>query len=162
MLKTCRMLKTTVIVVLFTGMSGCATYSDVTVYPMAPGKRYQAAYVVAHAGRSSDIDTSMQAALASRGLQVKAGAEGQYSEHTDLVFRYEDSWRWDWIMYLRRLEIQVYDADSHTQIASGQWGSDSPYGYKGLDKAVAELMDELFRKANFDGRSGNILSNRNQ
>jgi hypothetical protein len=60
--------------------------------------------------------------------------------------RYVDDWKWDVVMYLRRLDLQVYDARGNTLLASATWKNSPMHGYHGLDKIVAQLVGETFAK----------------
>lgn len=152
------MLRWFFLVTLVLSVSGCATYTDVTVYPAAKRKHYQSAYLVAHADRSSDVDAMIESELTRRGIAVSAGAERTQPVSSGYVVKYRDSWGWNFVMYLKKLEIWMYDGKSNTLLASGTWDNRN-MGFHGPEKAVPELMDELFRKMNvsttfLDGQAG--------
>lgn len=125
-------------------VSGCATSRNVVVNP---GTRLQptSAHVVAHGGNSSDMDASIQRALMSQNLRVTAAPEGQPTD-ADLLVRYTANWKWDIVMYLRALDIQVYDGRSGTLLGSGVWKNSALHGYHDRDKVVKNVVDELMLK----------------
>ena len=123
---------------------GCATSSNVVVNPGSTQKVHSA-YVVLHEGKSSDMDAHIQRELMAHGIQVKAGPEMQ-NPAADIVVRYSDNWRWDVTMYLRSLDIQVYDAATGTLVASGSWKNSAMHGYHGADGVVKDVVDQIFLK----------------
>jgi len=125
-------------------LSGCATHSRVVVNP---GSQLvvKSAYVVLHGGNSEDMDAHVQQELMAHGIQVKAGPEMR-DTGTDVVVRYTDNWRWDMSMYLRSLDIQVYNGASGTLLASGSWKNSALHGYHSAGKVTQKVMDEVFAK----------------
>jgi hypothetical protein len=123
---------------------GCATSNNVVVNPGAHAP-VTSAYVVAHGDNSADMDASIQRALMARGIRVAAGPDGQATD-TDVLVRYADNWQWDMVMYLRALDIQVYDAKSGTLLGSGAWKNSALHGYHDRDKVVTNVVDELLTK----------------
>ena len=123
---------------------GCATSSNIVVNPGSTQKVHSA-YVVLHEGKSSDMDAHIQRELMAHGIQVKAGPEMQRPA-ADIIVRYSDNWRWDVTMYLRSLDIQVYDAATGTLVASGSWKNSAMHGYHGADGVVKDVVDQIFLK----------------
>ncbi len=126
------------------GLAGCSTSSRVVVNPGSTLVA-ESAYVVLHGGNSEDMDAHMQRELMAHGLTVRAGPELD-NPGTDLVVRYADSWRWDMTMYLGALDIQVYDTQSGTLIASGSWKNSALHGYHDSEKVTGQVIDEIFAK----------------
>ena len=125
-------------------IAGCSTSSRVVVNPGSTLVA-RSAYVVLHGGNSEDMDGHVQRELMAHGLTVKAGPERD-DPGTDLVVRYADNWRWDMTMYLRSLDIQIYDASTGTLMASGSWKNSALHGYHGAEKVTKQVMDEIFAK----------------
>ena len=123
---------------------GCATSSNVVVNA-GSAQKIHSAYVVLHDGKSSDMDAHIQRELMAHNIQVKAGPEMQQPS-ADIVVRYSDNWRWDVTMYLRSLDIQVYDATTGTLRASGSWKNSALHGYHGASGVVKDVIDEIFLK----------------
>ncbi|TAA26809.1 hypothetical protein [Pseudoxanthomonas winnipegensis] len=125
-----------------TALAGCATHNRVVVNPGQTVVR--TAYVVLHGGNSADMDAHVQQELMAHGIQVKAGPEVREAG-TDVVVRYTDNWRWDMAMYLRSLDIQIYNA-SGTLIASGSWKNSALHGYHSAEKVTRQVMDEVLAR----------------
>jgi hypothetical protein len=125
-------------------LPGCAKHSRVVVNPDSQIV-LKSAYVVLHGGNSEDMDAHVQQELTAHGLQVKAGP-GIRETGTDVVVRYTDNWHWDMSMYLRLLDIQVYDGASGTLLASGSWKNSALHGYHSAGKVTKKVMDEVFAK----------------
>ena len=123
---------------------GCATSSNVVVNP-GSAQKIHSAYVVLNEGKSSDMDAHIQRELMSHNIQVTAGPEMRQPS-ADVTVRYSDNWRWDVTMYLRSLDIQVYDSATGTLRASGSWKNSALHGYHGAAGVVKEVVDEIFRK----------------
>jgi hypothetical protein len=127
-------------------LGGCATTQNVVVSPVALTQSFSTAHLVLHGEPSDDVDASIQRELLLRGLEVSAGEEAAAPEDVDLIVRYVDDWKWDVTMYLRRLDIQVYEGGGRTLLASATWKNSALHGYHGLDKVVSRLVQETFSK----------------
>jgi hypothetical protein len=136
------------IIVLFAAasllLSGCSTSSRVVVNPGST-LVVKTAYVVLHGGNSEDVDAHVQRELMAHGIAVKAGPE-LADPGTDIIVRYSDNWRWDMTMYLRSLDIQIYNAKSGTLMGSGTWKNSAMHGYHSAEKVTRKVMDEIFAK----------------
>lgn len=130
--------------------TGCATSRNVVVNP---GTDIQAssAHVVAHGGNAADMDASIQRALMSHNLRVTAAPDGQPTD-ADLLVRYTANWKWDIVMYLRALDVQVYDGRSGTLLGSGVWKNSALHGYHDRDKVVKNVVDELMQRLRAQSR----------
>ena len=133
---------------------GCATSNSVTVNPSASAKAFKSAYLVAHGEPSSDMDAHIQRELLAHGLQVKIGPEIRTLADVDIIVRYADNWRWDMAMYLRTLDIQVYDAASGTLLVMGSWKNSPLHGFHGAEGVVKQVVDEIFAKLGQGGQKG--------
>jgi hypothetical protein len=111
---------------------GCTTSQQVVVTPSGHGRSFRAVHLIIHGDPSSDVDASIQRELLLRGLSVTAGTEAIRPATADLVVRYVDDWKWDVVMYLRRLDLQVYDAQGNTLLASAVWKNSPMHGYHGV------------------------------
>jgi hypothetical protein len=125
---------------------GCATSQQIVVNPAGHGRSFRTAHLVIHGDPSSDVDASIQRELLLRGLSVTAGNEADRPANADLLVRYVDDWKWDMVMYLRRLDLQIYDAQGNTLLAAATWKNSPMHGYHGLDKVVAQLVGETFTR----------------
>jgi hypothetical protein len=130
---------------------GCATSSSVTVNPSASTIAFNSAYLVVHEEQSSDMDARIQRELLVHGLQVKIGPDVRTLPNVDVIVRYADNWRWDMAMYLRTLDIQVYDA-SGTLFVTGSWKNSLLHGFHDPDDIVKQVVDEIFAKLRLGGQ----------
>ncbi|HUP61075.1 MAG TPA: hypothetical protein VNA69_11710 [Thermoanaerobaculia bacterium] len=92
------------------------------------------------------MDASIQRELFRRGLAVTSGLDNKQPETADLVVKYADGWSWDVVMYLKTLDIQMYDARSGTLLATATWKNSAMHGFHGVDKVVAELVSGMLTK----------------
>ncbi|QBM26246.1 hypothetical protein HPF_01055 [Hydrogenophaga pseudoflava] len=61
----------------------------------------------------------------------------------DALVSYTDIWRWDLVMYLKHLTVQLYDAQTGQLLALGQW-SDSPlHGFRNPKTVMEGLISDL-------------------
>ena len=125
---------------------GCATSQDIVVNPANAGHRLRSAYVVVHGDKSSDVDAAIQRELFRRSIAVSAGPDVRQVESADAIIKYVDAWNWDMAMYLRALDIQVYDAKSGALLASASWKNSAMHGFHGMDGVVSELVDGILKK----------------
>jgi hypothetical protein len=125
---------------------GCATSQDIVVNPANAGHPLKSAYLVAHGDKSSDVDAAIQKELFRRGIAVSAGPDVRQVESADAIIKFVDAWNWDMAMYLRALDIQVYDARSGVLLASASWKNSAMHGFHGMDGVVAELVDGILKK----------------
>lgn len=129
-------------------VSGCATTSQVVVNPAESGLAFKTAYLVTHGGRSVDMDNSFRSALLQHGLTVTEGESPPQSKDTDIVVKYDDSWRWDLAMYLLSLDVQVYDGKTGALISESTWHNSPAHTWPDEKVVVAQLLQQTFTKLN--------------
>jgi hypothetical protein len=134
-----------VVVVAF-GCLSCSTTQDIVVNPSSVGHPFHSAYLVAHGDKSSDVDAAIQRDLFRRGITVASGAEGKQPDTSEVIVKYNDEWSWDMSMYLKALDIQIYDAKSGSLLASAGWKNSAMHGFYGLDSVVRDLVGGVLRK----------------
>jgi len=66
----------------------------------------------------------------------------------DFVVKYLDTWNWDVVMYLKALNIQLYENITHTLIANGKWETWGFHTYSSPDNVSDELLKSIFDKIN--------------
>src|SRR4051794_23375141 len=110
--------------------------------PAAKRANYQTAFVVTHGDRSADMDALLQRELLRHGLGVSAGPEGSAPGDSQLIVRYADDWRWDLKMYLRSFDVMVFDANTKTPLATGNWKNSLFHGFYEKDRIVAQVVDQ--------------------
>ena len=77
---------------------------------------------------------------------MSSGSEGKHPENVDLIVRYADGWNWDVVMYLAKLDIQMYDAKSGGMVSSASWKNSAMHGFHDLDKITGELIGGMLTK----------------
>jgi len=125
---------------------GCSTSQDVVVNPSSVGHPFHSAYLVAHGDKSSDVDAAIQRELFRRGVTVAAGPEGKQPETSEVIVKYNDDWGWDMAMYLKTLDLQIYDAKSGSLLASAGWKNSAMHGFHGLTTVVSDLITGVLNK----------------
>jgi hypothetical protein len=108
-------------------MTGCATSQD---------------------GNSAVMDTNLQAALMAQGVTPKTAlpALTRKSAEVDAIVTYTDVWRWDVVMYLKSITINVTDAASGNLLAMGRWDNSAFHGFQDAKQVTGDLMAEMFVK----------------
>ena len=135
--------------VLFcTFMTGCATSQNVTLTQSSPFKPITTAALVPQDGNSSVMDTNLQAALMTQGVTPKTAlpATTRKSAEVDAIVTYTDVWRWDVIMYLKSITINVSDAASGNLLAMGRWDNSAFHGFQDAKQITSDLVTEMFAK----------------
>lgn len=106
-------------------ISGCSTMQEVTLEQNSVTRSIKSVSQVAAEGNSADMDANLKAAVAKEGLTFGPKLEEgtKTSKDSDALVSYEDVWRWDMAMYLKKLTVRLYDAESGDLIAVGRWSN---------------------------------------
>ena len=129
-------------------MTGCATSQNVTLAQGSPSKPITTAALVPQDGNSPVMDTNLQAALVAQGVTPKIAlpASTRKSAEVDAIVTYTDVWRWDLIMYLKSITINVSDAASGNLLAMGRWDNSAFHGFQDAEQVTSDLVAEMFAK----------------
>jgi len=94
------------------------------------------------------MDTNLQAALMAQGVTPKTAlpAATRKSAEVDAIVTYTDVWRWDLIMYLKSITINVSDAASGNLLAMGRWDNSAFHGFQDAKQVTSDLVSEMFTK----------------
>lgn len=125
-------------------LAGCATTQEITL-GAAVQKNLSAIALVPSDGNSSQMNSLLEAALLKEQLTfVGALPPGtRTAPGIDALVSYTDIWRWDLVMYLKHLTVQLYDAQTGQLLALGQW-SDSPlHGFRNPKTVMEGLISDL-------------------
>lgn len=97
---------------------------------------------------SSDMNTNLQTALSKEGLTIKTPLPTgtRKSSDVDAIVSYSDVWRWDLVMYLKSVSIQLFDAQSGDLLVSGNWNNSAFHGFQDSKVVVQNLVSEMFDK----------------
>ncbi|HKU19301.1 MAG TPA: hypothetical protein VJP80_08675 [Candidatus Saccharimonadales bacterium] len=129
-------------------ISGCTATSNVVLNPTETGRTFTSVYLVTHGGHSVDMDNAFRKALMQRGLKVTEGETEPQTKSTDLVVKYDDTWRWDIAMYLLSLDVQIYDSKTGALVAESEWHNSPAHTWPNVDTVVGQLMQQTFNKLN--------------
>lgn len=140
------MIKNITLFLLSTLLISCATSQEVVFSQRSSQFKANSAYLTIHGGRSSDMDLHLQNALVKRGLNVKTGAELMTYPDADILIKYSDSWRWDIVMYLEMLNLNIFDSKTGDLLATGSWKNSAFHRFRGADVVVNDLLSEIFAK----------------
>lgn len=127
-------------------LAACATRQQVTVGKAAADAPLSSVALVAHGGKSEDMDVHIQDRLLAQGLDVLAPLPPATRRRAgvDLIVAYDDVWRWDAVMYLERLTIRFYEGSTGKLLATGQWQNSALHGLQDAGDVTRGLMDEMF------------------
>ena len=86
-------------------------------------------------------------ALARHGISAVTGTDNTAPGNVDLVVVYKDEWQWDLKMYMRKLEIKIYDNTTHELIGSGCYesGGGGFHDYPTSEREAPNIIDGIFK-----------------
>jgi hypothetical protein len=127
---------------------GCATTQEVSVAKSDPVTSIKTVAQAPDAGNSPEMDAALTAALQLQGLTVKPAvrAGARKSADADAVVSYIDHWRWDLIMYLQKIDIRMYDAQSGDLLVSGEWKDAPMHGNHDPQVVMQGLLAEMMSR----------------
>lgn len=131
--------------------SACSTTQNVTLAKLTQTNVINSVAQVPAEGNSPQMDTHLEAALIKEGLafrgKVPAGTTN--SKDVDALVSYIDIWRWDIVMYLKKITIRVNDAATGDLLAMGEWTESHFHqfrGESGVRAVVQNLVSEMMAK----------------
>ena len=95
---------------------------------------------VTHDAKDSG-DKEIRAAI--RSEFIKRGFTLTESDRSDFVARYSDTWRWNVLMYLSRLEFSLTERKSGQIQAQGTYRNAAVQSYPSAKKVVAGIFEAL-------------------
>jgi hypothetical protein len=133
---------------IVTALAGCATSQVVTLASMNPPKDLHSAALVFQEGNNSDMDIDITQQLRDSGISVKPAlpAGVRQAPDIDMLVTYSDKWRWDIVMYLKSLDLNIFDAKSGNLIVTGRWENSAFHGFQDSKKIIKGLLDEMMSK----------------
>jgi hypothetical protein len=129
-------------------LAGCSTTQEITLGTHVPTKPMVTVAQIPNDGNSSQMTSLLEAALLKEKLAVVGAlpAGTRTAPNLDALVSYTDVWRWDLVMYLKHLTVQLYDAETGQLVALGRW-SDSPlHGFRDPKTVMEKLISDLFTK----------------
>ena len=127
---------------------GCATKEDVMLAKATPTHQVKSVAQALQEDNSSDMNTNLQTALSKEGLTIKTPLPTgtRKSSDVDAIVSYSDVWRWDLVMYLKSVSIQLFDAQSGDLLVSGNWNNSAFHGFQDSKVVVQNLVSDMFDK----------------
>ena len=128
--------------------TGCATSQNVNLAQVSGGRPVSTVAMVPSEGNSADMDAAVKDALVNQGLTAKAPlpAGTRKSADVDMIVSYTDQWRWDLAMYLRWVNIEMYDAETGNLLATARWENSAFHGFQDYKTVVKGLVDDMMVK----------------
>ncbi|MGB6219389.1 hypothetical protein [Haloferula sp.] len=125
-------------------LSSCATTYEVGGNPASISSR-QTASVEARPGYSGDaaIRSAITGELRQRGFRLTESRR-KTNDHVAVV--YGDTWRWDFVTYILRMEMEFIDPQTGAIIADAEYRNSAAHGYAGAETIVRNLFAELDRQ----------------
>ena len=129
-------------------MTGCATSQNVSLAQMSGTKTLATVALVQADGNSADMDNAIKSAFSAQGVAPKQAlpAGTRKSSEVDVIVDYTDQWRWDIVMYLRWVAINMYDADTGNLLANARWDNSAFHGFQDYKAVVKNLVDDMVAK----------------
>jgi len=128
---------------LLISVLSCASSQDAVINPAAslPAGPLTA-FVEKHGDKSADVDAHVERALIANGIGVTEDKSA-----STLTVKYADDWKWDLVMYLRALDLQIYDARTGTLIGSARYSNAAfTHSYPNTGKIAEELVAQVLTK----------------
>lgn len=134
--------------ILVAVLSGCATSHNVTVGQLGEHKKITTAALVSGDGNSADMDSEIKQQLLAYGVtstpNLPAGT--RQTSNVDVIVSYDDVWRWDLVMYLQSLTVNLFDGQTGNLLATGNWKNSLAHGFHNSRDVIKELLDDMFAK----------------
>lgn len=128
--------------------TGCTTTQDIVLVKASAAKIITTAVRMPEDGNSPEMTSYFESALQKQGVVIRGQvAPGvQKAKDVDAVISYVDVWRWDLVMYLQKLSVRMYDAESGDLLITGNW-SDSPlHGFRDAKLVVETVVNDMLVK----------------
>jgi hypothetical protein len=129
-------------------LAACSTSHSVMLADMAPHPAPKTAALTPQDGNSEKMDKFVIDELKANGLEVKPAlpAGTRQSPDVDLVVAYVDHWFWDLVMYLRALEINVFDGKSGNLLVQAQWNDSKFHGFRDPAQVLHEVVPDMLSR----------------
>lgn len=130
-------------------LTGCATSQSVTLATNASPKTLSSASLVPQEGNSAAMNAELTQQLRANGISIKPplAAGTRQAPDIDMLVAYSDVWHWDLVMYLKSLDMNIFDAKTGNLIVTGRWQNSLFHGFQDYKQVMKGLMDEMMEKA---------------
>lgn len=146
--QTMNILKPLLFSLTFALFAGCSTTQEIVLAKASPSKKVVTVAQIPEDGNSTQMNANLEAALLKEGVTLKAPlpAGTRKSPAADAIISYVDVWRWDLAMYLKSLNIRMYDAESGDLLVTGQWNDSPLHGFRDAKLTVETVVSDMFKK----------------
>ena len=129
-------------------LSGCSTTQDILLAKSSPTKAVQTIARSPGDSDAADMNKNVDDAFAAQGIEVRAVLPPQMrkSADVDAIYVYSDQWRWDLVMYLRALSINIFDAESGDLLVTGNWHDSTLHGFRDAREVSHNLVADMIAK----------------
>lgn len=131
-------------------LGGCATSHSVTVANLSAHMNPKSAALVTRENSSEKTDTFLIDELKANGLEIKPTlpAETRQAANVDVIVAYNDHWYWDIVMYLKSIDLQMFDAKSGNLLVEGHWQNSAMHSFPNPADVMHELVPDMLAKIN--------------
>jgi hypothetical protein len=143
-----RYLSASVLALTFALLSGCSTTQEIVLAKANPVKRVAVVAQSLEEDNSPQMNGNLEAALQKDGITLKTTlpAGTRKSADVDAIVSYTDVWRWDLVMYLKTLNVRLYDAETGDLLVTGQWNDSVMHGFRDAKVVMAGVVGEMLAK----------------
>ena len=129
-------------------LSGCSTTQAILLAKSNPIKMVHTVACSPGDSDVADMNKNVDDAFAAQGIQIKAvlPPETRKSPDVDAIYVYSDQWRWDLVMYLRALSINIFDAESGDLLVTGNWHDSTLHGFRDAREVSHNLVADMIAK----------------
>lgn len=140
-------MRTTTLALILTlaALTGCSTTQRVTLAKAAPSRPVVSVAPAPEDSTGVDMKANLVTALQGEGLTVKAPvpAATRTQADVDAIVAYSDVWRWDIVMYIKTISVNMYDAQNGDLLVSGEWNDSALHGFRSAKDTLAGLVSEM-------------------
>jgi hypothetical protein len=129
-------------------LSGCATSHSVMVADVTAHPAPKTVALAPEDGNSEKMDKLVTDELKANALDVKAklAIGTRKSPDVDLVVSYVDHWFWDMAMYLRSLDVNIYNATTGNLLVQGHWQDSAMHGFRDPAQVLHEVVPDMLSR----------------
>jgi major membrane immunogen (membrane-anchored lipoprotein) len=134
-------------------LSGCATSQNVLLAKGGQSKNVVSVARIEATSNSSDMNSIIETALMNEGITVSRSypANTRTAAEVDALVSYADVWKWDMAMYLKEINIKLFDAGTGDLLVYGTWEQTGLHGFPNAQKIVQGLITEMVVKLRGSG-----------
>lgn len=128
------------------GLTACSTSQKVISSNTTHSLNPKSVCFLPNSESGKDMVSNVQKALLKNDLKLISGAQcNSYPVSADLIVKFEDSWNWDVLMYLKNLEITMLDKKGDI-LVTGRWDNATFHKFPDSVNVVNGLVNEMLLK----------------